>query len=389
MKTGIKYIKNLHCFISPMLNESRVMKETNSLIKLGLVSEVKILGYWDLGLDINEKIDNYREIVRITTLLKKNKIKKSIFRKIVAIISFFELNIKYLIYLIRYKPNFISCHNLILLPVCVLGKLISGSKLIYLPHELETEKEGLKGPLKKINALIEKLFFKYADKIIVVCEPIAEWYRLVYNSNNIFVLRNVPFNPFIDKQFIRSHKLRNEFCISESEIIFIYQGIIDKARGCKEIIDLFANVNNDRHIIMMGFGDMEDYVKEMSSKFTNIHYKAAVPIDQIIEYTSSADIGIHFLPFDISLSYRLSMPNKFFEYLMGGLPVIVSDNLEYLSDEIRFNNIGWVIEGNQKKLENFINNINLKEIKSKQTNLYSAKHGWQFEQQILNNVYVL
>ena len=159
MKTGRNYIKNLHCFISPIINESRVMKETNSLIKLGLVSEIKILGFWDLGLDINEKIDNYREIIRITTILKKNKIKKSIFRKVVAIISFFELNIKYLIYLIRYKPNFISCHNLILLPVCVLGKIISGSKLIYVPHELETEKAGLNGPFRKINALIENILF--------------------------------------------------------------------------------------------------------------------------------------------------------------------------------------------------------------------------------------
>ena len=334
----MKKIKNIHCFLSPMLNESRVLKETNSLIKLGLVSEIKILGYWEPELDLKEQIDNEREINRLTSLIKKVKLQKSLLRKAIALISFLELNIKYLIHILRYKPDFISCHNLILLPVCVLGKKLTGGKLIYVPHELETEKTGLSGSLKKVSVYIERKFFKHADKTIVVCEPIAAWYRSGYNANNVYVLRTVPFNPFVDKPLVRSQKLRDEFGIPESDIIFIYQGIIDRARGCKEILDSFTNVNINRHIIMMGYGDMEDYIIEMSSKFKNIHYKPAVPIDQIIEFTSSADVGIFFLPFDISLSYRHSMPNKFFEYLMGGLPVIVSDNLEYLSDEIRKNN---------------------------------------------------
>lgn len=384
----MKAIKNIHCFLSPMLNESRVLKETKSLIQLGLVDEVRILGYWEKGLNKLEKIDEDGEIIRLTSLIKKVKLQKSLLRKAIALISFLELNIKYLIHILRYKPDFISCHNLILLPVCVLGKKLARSKLIYVPHELETEKTGLIGPLKKVSVYIEKKFFKHADKTIVVCEPIAEWYRGAYNANNVYVLRNVPFNPFVDKPLVRSQKLRDEFCIPESDIIFIYQGIIDRARGCIEILDSFATVSIDRHIIMMGFGDMENYVIEMSSKFKNIHYKPAVPIDQIIEFTSSADIGIFFLPFDISLSYRHSMPNKFFEYLMGGLPVVVSDNLEYLSDEIRKNNIGWVLEGNQKALKDFVNNIRYEEIQSKQTNKYADRVGWQVEHQILKMVYV-
>ncbi len=384
----MKKIKNIHCFLSPMLNESRVLKETNSLIKLGLVSEIKILGYWEPELDLKEQIDNDREINRLTSLIKKVKLQKSLLRKAIALISFLELNIKYLIHILRYKPDFISCHNLILLPVCVLGKKLTGGKLIYVPHELETEKTGLSGSLKKVSVYIERMFFKHADKTIVVCEPIAEWYRSEYNANNVYVLRNVPFNPFVDKPLVRSQKLRDEFGILESDIIFIYQGIIDRARGCKEILDSFTNVNINRHIIMMGYGDMEDYIIEMSSKFKNIHYKPAVPIDQIIEFTSSADVGIFFLPFDISLSYRHSMPNKFFEYLMGGLPVIVSDNLEYLSDEIRKNNIGWVLEGNQKALKDFVNNLSYKEIQSKQTNQYADSVGWQIEHEILKQVYI-
>jgi hypothetical protein len=54
-----------------MLNEYRVIKETDSLIKLGLVSEIKIFGYWNHRLKINEKLDIYSKIIQITTILKK------------------------------------------------------------------------------------------------------------------------------------------------------------------------------------------------------------------------------------------------------------------------------------------------------------------------------
>lgn len=384
----MKYKKNIHCFISPMLNESRVMKETSSLIKLGLVSEIKILGYWESGLSLNEKIDKNTEIVRLTSLIKKINLKKSLFRKVVIFFSFLELNAKYLIQILIYKPDFISCHNLILLPVCVLGKKLTGSKMIYDTHELETEKTGLSGLFKRVSIYIERKLFKYVDKTIVVCDPIAEWYKLTYNSSNVYVLRNVPNNPFIDKPLIKSQKLRNEFCIPESDIIFIYQGIIDRARGCKEILDIFTRVSDNRHIIMMGFGDMEKEVLELSKIYTNIHFKSAVPINKIIDYSSSADVGLFFLPFDISLSYRYSLPNKFFEYLMGGLPVVVSDNLEYLSHEIRKNNLGWVLGGKQDNLKEFITSITFEEIRSKNTKNYADKVGWQIEHYILKKVYI-
>jgi len=383
----MKKIKNIHCFMSPMLNESRVMKETSSLIQLKLIDEVRILGYWHKGLDKEEKLDNYRTVLRISTISKKVKIKNIVLRKFLSFISFIELSAKFLIRIIDYKADFISCHNLLLLPVCVIGKKITNAKLVYVPHELETQKTGLSNLLKQISTYIERTFIKDADRIMVVCEPIAKWYRDVYRINNIYVLRNVPFNPFLDKPLVRSRKLRDEFLISNDDVIFIYQGVIDKARGCGELIEVFKKVSPTKHIVMMGYGDMVDAVRMAANNYKNIHFKQAVPVQEIIDYTSSADVGIVYLPFEISLSYKYSMSNKFFEYLIGGLPIALSSNLEYMCNEIQNHNLGWILDLNQSSLVDFVNSLNKELINKILVKNYADKSGWQLEHNILKLVY--
>jgi glycosyltransferase involved in cell wall biosynthesis len=50
----------------------------------------------------------------------------------------------------------------------------------------------------------------------------------------------------------------------------------------------------------------------------------SVPVRELPEWTASADIGLCLVE-ALGESYRLSLPNKLFEYLAAGLPVIASD----------------------------------------------------------------
>ena len=59
-------------------------------------------------------------------------------------------------------------------------------------------------------------------------------------------------------------------------------------------------------------------------------------------WTSSADIGLTVLPPDYSLSIRLCLPNKFFEYIMAGLPIL-SSNLDAISNIIHLYRVGYVL----------------------------------------------
>ena len=373
--------------MSPMLNESRVMKETNSLIQLKLVDEVRILGIWHTGLNKVEIIDRDRVIIRLSTILRRIKIKKSVFRKMLSVLGLVELFTKYFIGIVKYRPHFISCHNLLLLPVCTIGKRITKSKLIYLPHELETERMGMSGIQRLTSSYIERIFIKYADNIVVVCEPIAKWYSDNYRIHNVHVLRNVPFNPFLDTPLVKSRKLRDEFFIPDSDLIFIYQGVIDRTRGCIELLEVFREVDPTKHIVMMGYGDMEEAIVLAATEYDNIHFKKAVSVEEIIQYTSSADIGIVYLPFELPLSYKHSMSNKFFEYLIGGLPVVLSSNLEYMCNEIQTHNLGWILKPDQISLFSFVNSVNKESIKDIEVKKYADKSAWQLEHDVLKIVY--
>ena len=377
---------NIHIFFSSIENESRLMKETASLIKLGLVDHILILGKNEGHLPKYQTIDENRQIIR-ATMIKNSKNYGSITKKIIGLIRLSQYLFFVLWTIVKIRPAFISCHNLLLLPLGSITKVISGAKLIYTPHELETERTGLKAKVKKLAKLNEKIFIRFADKVMVVCEPIAKWYETTYGINCVFVLPNAPHNPYINKPLIRTKLLKEEFSIPDDHLIFIYQGVIDRTRGSVELIDNFKKIKKDRHLVMMGYGDTVPYLKEVSKENHNIHFKEAVDINKIIDYTSSADVGIFYIPFDISLSYRFSLPNKFYEYLIAGLPIIVSSNLEYLSNIIIKNDIGWVLPNDQHTFVAFVNSMNQTFIHSKNVTSYANNSGWQLEEKVLEEVY--
>jgi glycosyltransferase involved in cell wall biosynthesis len=65
-------------------------------------------------------------------------------------------------------------------------------------------------------------------------------------------------------------------------------------------------------------------IKNAARTLINVHYLPSVSPELLSEYTSSADIGISLIE-DVCLSYRYCLPNKFFEFAMAGLPIVVSD----------------------------------------------------------------
>jgi glycosyltransferase involved in cell wall biosynthesis len=69
----------------------------------------------------------------------------------------------------------------------------------------------------------------------------------------------------------------------------------------------------------------------------------AVPYECLLDWTAAADIGLLLLPPDYSESIRKCLPNKFFEYLMAGLPMVVS-RLDIVADLVQLYDVGIVID---------------------------------------------
>jgi len=67
-----------------------------------------------------------------------------------------------------------------------------------------------------------------------------------------------------------------------------------------------------------------------------------VPYKDLLDYTASADLGLIFYSPDYSLNVRMCLPNKIFEYMMAGIPVLSSD-LDAVAEVIKGYDAGQVV----------------------------------------------
>ncbi len=333
--------KAIHIYLSTFENESRILKETKSLISHGILDEIIVIAKGREGLPDFEKIDDQRSVYRIRPRFQRGKKLIPVLKPIILLVKLLDVFFQFASLIRREKPLYVNFHQVLLLPLIPLVRLVSSkTEFIYDAHELETESNGLQGRQKKLFKLFERWFIKSCKLVIVVGPAIEQWYRNEYKIDNIITVMNCPFYQKVE----RKNHFRKEFGIPENAKIFIYQGALFAGRGLEEQIEAFSKINDPAYsIVFMGYGEMAEDVKAAAAKYSNIHFKQAVHPSIVLEYTSSADVGIAFTE-NVCLSYDYGLGNKLFEYLMAEIPCIVT-NMKEMSNYVKKNGTGIISEG--------------------------------------------
>lgn len=369
---------NAHIYPSTFRNDSRILKETESLIKLGLVQNILMVGIWEEGLPIIEKIDENRSIIRIKQKFKQRK-------------GFVFFALKYLYYqfqvigvLRKLNVNIVNCHSLAVLGIGVYLKFFKNLFLIYDTHELSTEVAGSRGLKKFLGKIFERSCIYFVDEVIVVNNSIGKWYKKKYNLTNFGVLRNVPHHFELK---LKPDLFREKFNIPKDKLIFIYQGLLSKGRGVNIIIDAFLESEQNHQIVFMGMGDLAEKIKNLSNTKPNFHFMPAVPPSEVRNYTASADVGIHLIQ-NTCLNHYYCSPNKVFEYLMYGIPQIASDFPE-IRNIVYQGECGWLVNPEKKNLLMLLENITRVEVIGKTKAVLERRNelGWEKEEKSLVEVY--
>lgn len=351
------------------------------MIDMGLADRVIIGGIWAPGLKEREQQSTKIEVVRIRTILDRHR-GNPVFKLLATLI----FNVKSYFLFKKYPVKYLNCHSLWVLPLCVAIKKATGATLIYDAHELETEREGLVGYPQKFAKWLERRLIKHADKIIVVGDFIGNWYRSNYGIDNVYVVRNIPLQQY---RVCGKPRLLKEFLqIPKDEILFIYQGVLSDARGVDVLLEVFSRAGKGKHIVFMGYGSAEGKIQEAAARFPNIHFHPPVKLADLTRYTASADVGVFFIERKTSLSYRFCMPNKFFEYMYAGIPILISDFPE-MNSIISTHNTGWQVASNAAALSEFINNLTPEAIINKKpdTEFFSQHFSWEKEAVQLKQVF--
>lgn len=361
------------------VHDSRITKEANSITKLGF--DVTVIAHGDKGLKKKEDIKNIH-IIRFSYLDREKTSNK--LKKFLIYLDFLKQSILY-----SKDVDYLHCNDLLTLPIGFFIKKFFNKKaiVIYDAHEFETERNGLSPKKKKLIYYIEKFFIKSADEVITVSDSIANAYAKIYNIKKPHLILNTPNFQNLNNQNI----FRKKFNISPEKTIFLYQGSLHKGRGVELLLKTFSSIKEkDKVIIFMGFGDLEDLIREKAKNSTSIFFQDAVSPSEILKYTSSADFGISLIE-DTCLSYKYCLPNKMFEYLMAGIPVIVS-NLPEMKKIVEEYKVGTFIEFNKKEsiidALNRAMNLDREVLKS---NIYNVKkkYNWEEQEKVLKKIYLL
>lgn len=305
---------NIHLYPAPILNESRIFKQTAAIAGTGLFSEVIIAGTSRIDLAAKEQLDGARRIERIKTWPRSRQ--TSIFGKLlqqmlwsVAVFS-------------RYFSSSVSvvnAHSVAVLPVAYFLSKRLRAKLIYDTHELETETSTSGGVQGRIFKLIERILISKCDAVFVVNESIAAWYHKRYAAVNPQVVLNVPQ---IESTMSKTD-LKSELGLFATQRLYIHVGNLVAGRNIEAILAAFVRSERDDHVVFLGDGPMAPMVDEFANAHAGIHHISAVSSEKVLGYVAGSDVALCLIE-PTCLSYELSLPNKALEYAVAGVPYFFS-----------------------------------------------------------------
>ena len=198
--------------------------------------------------------------------------------------------------------------------------------LVYDSHEYFTGVPEIqnKPKIKMIWEIIEKSIFPKLKHIFTVNQSIADLYRNQYNKD-VQVLRNVPRSDDLKKT-----KSRTDLGIPLDKKIVLVQGTgINVDRGIEELLDA-VSIMEGTILYIVGSGDVLEQLRDKSQAEElkgKVVFIGKLPYNEMMQYTYNADVGVT-LDKDTNINYRFSLPNKIFDYIKAGLPVLSSDLVE-------------------------------------------------------------
>jgi glycosyltransferase involved in cell wall biosynthesis len=255
------------------------------------------------------------------SVLFRTKRFRMIFHKGFLFYKFF--NIRLFIFLLFHKHDLLVSNDLdTLLPNYLVSK-IKALPLIFDSHEYFTGVPEIQDrPLVKwVWKNMEKSIFPKLKYVMTVSDSIALQYEKEYSVRPVTV-RNcaaktgdiIPFS-------------RKELQINPDHLLLILQGTgINIDRGGEELIDAIS-ITENVSLLIIGSGGNIGLLREKAANMglsSRIKFIPVLPWISLMKYTRSVDAGLS-LDKDSNLNYNFSLPNKLFDYISAGIPVIASE----------------------------------------------------------------
>jgi glycosyltransferase involved in cell wall biosynthesis len=298
-------------------NDTRVEKEAATLTGAGY--RVTVVAEAGPGLPPTEVRDGV-EVVRVTRR-----------RSGLPVLRLFAYARQLEEVLVAGRPDILHAHDSnALLPVGRAARRL-GIPFVYDAHDLWTGRP--RRGRSRLYFAASQLYFRILERRLLpraaahltVSPPIARYLERAYRLPEVTLVPNyAPAGAAAERLELRS--LPGGEGIPEGAETVLYLGGLMAERGIEQLVRAIPLVDG-AHLVLLGDGALAGEVRRLAAELgvgERVHLLAPVPSDEVVAYAASATVGVSpIIP--SCLNYRYSLPNKLFQYMAAGIPVVASD----------------------------------------------------------------
>jgi glycosyltransferase involved in cell wall biosynthesis len=174
----------------------------------------------------------------------------------------------------------------------------------------------------------ERRIARKEDDVVTVSESIAHHMAGLLGVPQPTVVRNLPYASSV----AGPSDLRRLLRMAPEAKLLVYTGKATFNRGLEEVIDAMASLPPSVHLLVLG--NFEPRFKAvLDAKVTEhglegrFHHHGPVPSEEVSRWASSGDLCL--VPIKgVCLSYEYCLPNKLFEGIQAGLPILATNLVE-------------------------------------------------------------
>lgn len=305
---------------------------------------------------------------------------------------YLNYNLRLAWYLLWHHCDILLSNDLDTLPANYLISKMKRIPLVYDSHEYFTgvpeltNRPRTRGIWKKIESfIIPKLTYAYT-----VNQSIAKLYKDEYHID-FKVVRNMPEIKYQIRTDLEI--IKRELRLPNDKFLIILQGAgINIDRGAEEAVQAMQYVHN-AILIIVGSGDVIPFLKKMVLELhlsDKVKFEPKKPPSELMLFTMCADIGLS-LDKDTNVNYKYSLPNKLFDYIQAGVPVLVSD-LPELAFIVKKYNIGCISPDHNIKnlaalMNDMLGNKEMRLLWQKNVKIAAAELNWDREKNKLLSIF--
>ena len=233
--------------------------------------------------------------------------------------------------LLRLRPSILHAHDSnALVPVALAARRL-GRPFVYDAHDLwlhrpRRQRSRLYHSLQNAYyRVVEGILIPRAAAAITVSPPIARHLERAYRLRRVELVPNYPWADEVAHSRT-ARPLRSLAAIPAGVPVVLYLGGLMEGRGIEHLVRAMVDVPG-AHLVLLGDGHQAPALAAQATRLGiggRVHVAAPVPPGDVVATAASATIGVS--PIVPScLNYRYSLPNKLFQYMGAGIPVVASD----------------------------------------------------------------